>query len=210
MEKKPFKEHRITRSCDKELKPYGKYRPYLEKDFRNRCCYCNMSAELITSPFHVDHFIPKKVFEGKKDYLLTQYDNLMWSCPKCNMSKGDSYEGDLENDDSITNELFYNPVEVDYNDIFYRNKYGQIRSDDPKGQEMIKKLKLYRTIHSAAWILERLEKTTQALDEMIKKEADEDKKKVLEKASRVIAVECVKMEPIFRTIYREKKFEEPN
>ena len=45
----------------------------------------------MTIPYHVEHFVPEKVFKGIRDELRTDYNNLMWSCPKCNLSKGDKY-----------------------------------------------------------------------------------------------------------------------
>lgn len=65
---------------------------------------------------------------------------------------------------TINNELFYNPVEVDYNDIFYRNEDGMIDSDDEKGRRMITELKLYRTLYGYAWILEELDSTAEKLE----------------------------------------------
>ncbi len=141
-----FKNHKIQKTCKEKFDDEKKYRDILKKDFSDRCCYCNMPGGLVTTPYHIEHFIPKKAFEGKRDSLKTDYQNLMWSCPKCNLSKGDKYKGDLEHDDRIVNELFYNPVMTDYNDIFYRNELGGIDSEDPKGREMIRLLKLYRPI----------------------------------------------------------------
>ena len=102
-----FKEHQIKKTCKVEFKKYQKYRPYLEADFKGRCCYCNMPSNLLTISYHVEHFIPIKVFEGKRDSLLTDYENLMWACPKCNLSKGDKYKGDLLKSSKIENELFF-------------------------------------------------------------------------------------------------------
>ena len=203
-----FKDHRIKRTCKERFDKYSKYKPYLEQDFQERCCYCNMSSALLTIPYHVEHFIPIKAFEGKKDFLLTEYANLMWACPKCNLSKGDKYEGDLLNSSLIENKLFYNPVEVDYNDIFFRNEMGGIDSEDSKGREMIKTLKLYRPIHNLAWLIERLEKLSLNLEQAAKKETDNEKKKLLEDAAGKVALECVKKSKLFRAVYNGKQFVE--
>lgn len=96
-----FKDHKIQRTCTKEFKHFRTYAQYLQKDFHNRCCYCNMSDELLTVSYHVEHFIPRKAFEGVRDELDTDYNNLMWACPKCNLSKGNKYKGDLLNSDKI-------------------------------------------------------------------------------------------------------------
>lgn len=167
-----------------------------------------MSSELLTIPYHIEHFIPVNAFKEKKDSLLTEYDNLMWACPKCNLSKGNKYKGDFQNSSKIENELFYNPVEVDYNDIFFRNEIGGIESRDQKGQEMIKLLKLYRPIHNLAWLIERLEKLTLNLEEEAENEKDIERKELLEAAAGKVALECVKKSKIFRAVYNGKQFEE--
>ncbi|MBS5065261.1 MAG: HNH endonuclease [Hungatella hathewayi] len=199
-----FKNHKIQRTCTKKFDYFRSYAPYLQKDFQGRCCYCNMSDELLTVSFHVEHFIPQKSFEGVKDTLKTDYNNLMWACPKCNLSKGNKYKGSLLDNDKIENELFYNPVDIDYNDIFYRNELGGIESDDPKGKEMIKLLKLYRPVHNFAWLLERLENLTIQLDAKEKQEEDEERAKILGEALKKAGVECIKLEQLFRAVYKGK------
>lgn len=205
-----FKEHEIKRTCQKAFEKPSSYRPYLEKDFHDRCCYCNMPQNLITSPFHVDHFIPCKIFKGKRDTLWTDYENLMWSCPKCNLSKGDKYQGDFMSIPGIVNELFYNPTVTDYNEIFYRNEYGGIDSDDEKGREIIKRLKLYRPIHNMAWLVEHLEILWGKLDEEVQQETDKDRKEILNHIKDKIANIYVKQAKAFRAAYNGKVFQEQN
>ena len=158
-----------------------------------------------TTPYHIEHFIPKKAFEGKRDSLKTDYQNLMWSCPKCNLSKGDKYKGDLEHDDRIVNELFYNPVMTDYNDIFYRNELGGIDSEDPKGREMIRLLKLYRPIHNLAWLVERLELLYDRIEDMEKRETDRERRQLLAKIKGKVSDEYMKKERVFRAAYNGMK-----
>lgn len=196
-----FKKHEIHRSCDKRFDMARKYRPYLQKDFHDRCCYCNMPRGLVTVPFHVEHFIPEDAFHGKKDSLKTDYNNLMWACPKCNLSKSNKYEGDLEHSDKIENLLFYNPVETDYDTIFYRNELGGIDSDDPKGREMIKLLKLYRPVHNLAWMVERLERTCNELERRLKSETDPDKRQQMEVAASWLSRIYVQKAQLFRAAY---------
>lgn len=200
-----FKEHKITRTCTVQFDKPRKYAKYLKRDFHCRCCYCNMHEDLVAVPYHVEHFIPEKIFKNKKDYLKTDYENLMWSCPKCNLSKGDKYKGDIESNSKIVNELFYNPVYTDYNTIFYRNELGGIDSDDPKGREMIKMLKLYRPLHNLGWLLERLEKMCDQLEIAINKEKDPERKRLLELAAGKLAREYVKKVKVFRAAYKGNK-----
>ena len=63
-----FKNHQIKRTCKEKFDKYAKYKPFLREDFQDRCCYCNMSSELLTISYHVEHFIPVKAFEGKRDF----------------------------------------------------------------------------------------------------------------------------------------------
>lgn len=200
-----FREHDIHRTCTEQYDMPQKFRAHLQKDFHGRCCYCNMSEDLVTVPFHVEHFIPEKVFKGIRDELRTDYNNLMWSCPKCNLSKGDKYQGDIWDVSKIENELFYNPVETDYNRVFYRNELGGIDSDDLKGREMIKLLKLYRPVHNFAWLLERLEKLCDQLEERQRTETDLGKRQLLESIAGKAARKYVEIEKLFRAAYRGTK-----
>lgn len=79
-----FREHGIVRTCTKSYSSYRAYREYLKKDFKNRCCYCNMHDKTITTPFQIDHYIPIAEFKKnvKYKYLETDYNNLMYACPK--------------------------------------------------------------------------------------------------------------------------------
>lgn len=204
MKYEDFKKHKIHKRKGLQLTPYSKYRPYLSEDFERRCCYCNMCENTITTPFHVEHFIPEKEFEGRKDSLLTDYRNLMWACPKCNLSKGSKYSGNFMESDEIENELFYNPEKTDYNTIFYRNELGAIDSDDPKGRQMIRSLKLYRPIHTLSWLVEKLSDTYDLLENAIAHETDSNRRKKLEEKRDKIANIYLKKERVFKAAYRNK------
>nr|WP_304955995.1 HNH endonuclease [uncultured Acetatifactor sp.] len=205
MKYEKFKDHVIKRTCQESFDKPRKYKPYLQKDFHRRCCYCNMPEDLLTVPYHVEHFIPENAFKGIKDSLMTDYKNLMWSCPKCNLSKGEKFSGDIRHNNKIENKLFYNPVETDYNNIFYRNELGGIDSDDPKGREMIKILKLYRPVHNFALLYERYEKLAVKLEQQQKEETDPERKRMLESAAGKVAMKCVKIGIAFRAVYRDSK-----
>lgn len=200
MKTSDFRTHQISRNCSKQYADFHSYKPYLLADFSRRCCYCNIhetTLELV--PFQIDHFIPQKVFVGKRDELLTQYNNLMLSCPKCNRAKSDQYEGNLYSPE-IENLLFYNPETTDYNDIFYRNDLGGISSDDPKGKDMIKRLKLYRPVHNYAWILEEIERILQQIESQIAL-ADGEKKAKLEAVQGKLAIKYRIMRKYFVSAY---------
>lgn len=159
-----FKNHEIKRTCDKAFNDYSSYKSYLMKDFSDRCAYCNLFDKSIGISFEIDHYIPKKAFENKRPELLSLYDNLVYSCKKCNQIKGSQFKGDVYSV-PLNNELFYNPSVVDYNTIFYIDEFGTISSDDEKGQSMINLLKLYRPINNLAWICEKLNESRFRLNE---------------------------------------------
>ena len=164
-----FKEHTIQRTCKIKYTNYTNYKAYLRKDFSNRCAYCNLHDEAITTPFEIDHYIPKTAFESSRPELKTDYDNLVYSCKKCNRAKSNKFEGDI-NQTPLDNNLFYNPSVVDYNTIFFRDEYGFISSADTKGKNMIKLLRLHRPIHNLAWFCERLAVAIDKLQNRLEKE----------------------------------------
>lgn len=113
--------------------------------------------------------------------------------------------GDKENL-TINNELFYNPVEVDYNDIFYRNEDGMIDSDDKKGRKMITELKLYRTLYGYAWILEELDSTATKLEAAIASgKLTEEKKEQYIKAKHLVDEYYRKVNRNFSAVYKSNE-----
>ena len=167
--KRKFRDYIIKRTCSKQYKKYPEYKPYLKEDFVHRCAYCNLiDSGMITTPFEIDHFVPRDTFKNEWPECETLYDNLIYSCKKCNIAKSNYFKGDISKR-VIQNEYFYNPVETDYGVIFYRNDAGGIASDDEKGRDMIDKLKLYRPIHNMAWICETLKNTREKLNAQIEK-----------------------------------------
>lgn len=200
-----FKSHMITRSSIKPKSQYADYRNDLKHDFCGRCAYCNLSDESITTPFEIDHFIPRVAFKDIRPELMTDYNNLIYSCKKCNNAKRGQFSGDLSVSNP-TNELFYDPVLFDYNNIFYRNELGAIASDDLKGRRMIEILKLYRPIHILGWLCEKINITADKLQEAIKSEDDPNKKDKLERALMNIESQHRKYYRIFIASYNDSSF----
>ena len=206
MKIKDFKTHTITRSAPPHFSSYGDYKPYLERDFGERCAYCNLHSKRITTPFEVDHFIPRKAFKGVRPSLDTDYNNLVYACKKCNVAKSGKFEGDLT-EVTPTNTLFYDPVLVDYNSVFYRNELGAIDSDDPKGKSMIKMLKLYRPIHILAWLCDEICITRDKLQIAIDTESNESKKQEYQKALDGLNAQYCKFVDLFIASYNDSNFE---
>ncbi|WP_235905030.1 HNH endonuclease [Eggerthella guodeyinii] len=205
MDRREFKSHQIIRSVPVNKMNYREYRSDLERDFHCRCAYCNLHKESVTTPFEIDHFIPKAAFDGVRDDLATDYSNLVYSCKKCNQAKGAKFEGDI-NAFEATNERFYDPAKVDYNTVFYRNEYGCISSNDEKGRRMIVDLRLYRPIHVLGWICEQLGHMKDALDRMIEIETNLARKTLLIEARNRMACEYCDKERVFKASYNDPEF----
>ena len=205
MKIKDFKSHRIVRSSPPDQKEYHAYKPFLKKDFCGRCAYCNLLDTAITTPFEVDHFIPRAVFMHGRMNLETDYKNLIYSCKKCNNAKRNQFSGNIGSENP-TNELFYDPTVVDYNDIFFRNHLGAIDSEDEKGKETIIRLKLYRPIHILAWLCEEINETANRLEVAIYREKDALRKQKLELALNRINAQYRKYGRLFIAVYNDKNF----
>lgn len=204
--KRGFRNFKIKRTCKKSFKQYESYRPYLKEDFHSRCAYCNLLDSSITTPFEVDHFIPVDAFKDNWPECETLYNNLVYSCKKCNVAKGKQYSGDILKKE-IQNDYFYNPVQTDYNEIFFRNDSGDICSDDEKGRDMINRLKLYRPIHNLAWICEYLKSTLEKLNNKIDKVGKETESgKIFCKAKSELNDYYILCQEVFIANYNNDKF----
>lgn len=199
-----FRYHKIIRTCQKKYKNYKSYKKNLKKDFESKCAYCNVSDEQITTPFEVDHFVPSKICEEyNRCDLITDYSNLIYSCKKCNLAKSDLYNGS-KIPEELSNDRFYNPVDVDFNNIFYRNIIGGIDSQDIKGRNMIVDLKLYRVFHNYAWISEELFRVRSEIDAKIDKiPAENEKRMKLLEVHRIVTNEAIKYKELFQKVYNK-------
>ena len=66
-----------------------KYRPFLRRDFRQLCAYCERSEAGLggEESFEIDHFRPSWKFPE----LDTHYPNLYYACRKCNLHKSGTW-----------------------------------------------------------------------------------------------------------------------
>src|SRR5437764_1423039 len=65
---------------------YESYRPWLRDEFAFRCVYC-LTREAwgpLIGVFALDHFVPVTI---RPDWER-EYDNLLYACVSCNLSKG--------------------------------------------------------------------------------------------------------------------------
>ena len=149
-EKKPVRDYSGT-----SYKTYGKYKPFLRKNFNKRCGYCDGLDVYAggSRGFQIDHFKPKKTFPD----LETEYSNLVYSCPYCNRAKWDYWRD---------NKGFVDPCSDSYSEILFRNEKGQIKYENEQGQYIYEHLKLYIRRHELIWIIEKLKKQSDKLDKL--------------------------------------------
>ena len=150
----------------KEYKNYRTYKPYLRKDFKQKCGYTNCLDHWFggSTTFQIDHFLPQSKYPDQK----TKYKNLIYSCSFVNRAKSND-EGD-----------YLDPCDSDYNEHFFRTQDGKIMPF-PKSKEgvyMHKKLKLYLKRYSLIWNLELLEKKMFELQEIIEASGDNEAKEL--------------------------------
>jgi hypothetical protein len=65
---------------------YESYRDWLRDEFSFRCVYCLTREQwvLAKGAFAIDHFVPTSINPG----LVTEYDNLLYACVACNLTRG--------------------------------------------------------------------------------------------------------------------------
>jgi hypothetical protein len=66
---------------------YESYRPWLRDEFSFRCVFClgREQWSILPGAYDIDHFVPQSIHpEGRLDY-----DNLLYVCHSCNLSKSD-------------------------------------------------------------------------------------------------------------------------
>ena len=103
--------------------------------------------------------------------------------------------------------MFYNPVTVDYNNIFYRDEFGTINSDDEKGRNMITTLELYKSIYNIAWLLDEIIITRNKIKDKLQEQIDKEVKKELEEALKIINEYYIEVDTIFKNEYYNSTYE---
>ena len=66
---------------------YHMYLPELREDFHYMCGYCGKTEKITKNAFEIDHFIPRKYAEDRKN----DYNNLVYSCYVCNRKKSSKW-----------------------------------------------------------------------------------------------------------------------
>lgn len=159
--------HKIKpiRTCKKKLDRYTSYRPYIKKDFNFSCGYCGDSDKFYGS-YHIDHFKPQG--DIRFSHLKTEYENLVYSCPFCNLSKSNTW---------IDKNGFIDPCCSSYDSHLIRNKKGRIEPLTENGKNMYKHMKLYLLRHELIWVIEKIQSQKEELLKL-KDEVKDDSEKL--------------------------------
>lgn len=169
-----FRENPPNRTFLKTYAKYGSYKPYLAKDFLNRCGYTDCPDFWFggVNNFHIDHFIPWKNYPANPN-LKTDYQNLVYCC---------SYVNILKSNDETS---YIDPCNVDFNQHFTRDNLGNIQPLplSIEANYMYKKLKLYMRRYQIIWTLENIFNKMSNLKKAIEKTKDSELKSDLLQAN---------------------------
>lgn len=150
---------------------YQDHKPNLRIDFNKECGYCGSHDRWRDTYFEVDHFIPKDFFEKNSNIKETDYFNLVYSCRKCNNSKRAKWPSQSEtifNDGKIG---FIDPCDTEYDNLFHRNRKGQIVCNSDLARWIYKELKFGERERQLEliWNLNRLRVLIMNLETELKK-----------------------------------------
>lgn len=115
------------------LNNYKDYRPFLCRDFEFRCAYC-LRYEFFFGggeAAEIDHFRPRHLFPA----LLNDYQNLYWSCRKCNAIKGGKWPGAAQ---VVRGLRFLDPRADDADDHWQTHADGTLTPLTPTGQYTVR------------------------------------------------------------------------
>lgn len=148
-----------------KYKSNSKNKKLLIKDFQNRCAYCNDSDSYTGGyrNYHVEHFAPKEKFP----YLEFVYDNLLYSCPYCNISKSNKWAGETAEENIKGNKGFIDPCNEEYYKHLKRNSDGEIVGVTELGKYMYKELKLYLLRHKILFNIDKAYTKANEIDKKI-------------------------------------------
>lgn len=150
-----IKEKKPVRSYSGEMwRTNSSNKRRLAKDFNNKCAYCD-DYDIYGggyNSYHVEHFAPKEKFP----YLQYTYENLLYSCPYCNISKSNKWISDKAEVSVIAEKGFIDPCTDDYYEHLKRKKDGSIIYTTKLGEYMYYELNLYLSRHRILYNLEQL------------------------------------------------------
>lgn len=136
-------------------------------DFECKCAYCDDYDKYSGgyNAYHVEHFAPKEKFKS----LEFTYDNLLYSCSYCNISKSNKWVGSTVKENIVGSKGFVDPCTDEYYEHLYRNEKGEIQYSTKIGEYMYYELKLYLKRHRILHNLEKIRIRKNMIKETIDK-----------------------------------------
>jgi uncharacterized protein (TIGR02646 family) len=145
---------------------YRLYRNDLRQDFFGACGYCgDDDGRADPSTFHIDHFAPKNLFP---EFELT-YENLVYACRFCNVSKSDHWIGDDPKVPHNGSQGFVDPCSNDYDVHLGRDVDGRIIAKTELGSYVVRKLKLNLIRHELLWRARKARALQEEVDRLIER-----------------------------------------
>ncbi|OPA02100.1 hypothetical protein BHL27_07060 [Bacillus cereus] len=139
----------------------------LAEDFKNKCGYCG-DFDVYSggyNVYHVEHFAPKEKFKE----LEFTYDNLLYSCPYCNLAKSNKWIGKTATESIVGDKGFVDPCTEEYDLHLGRDEEGSIIYKTSLGQYIYMELKLYLKRHKILYNLDKIRLKRNVLKEEIEK-----------------------------------------
>lgn len=180
-----IKELKPSRRKVEEQTRYQLYRKDLRDDFNCACGYCDDSDEFLDkSTFHIDHFAPKSKFPQ----LELVYENLVYSCRFCNVSKSNKWAMYDHTPSNNGTKGFIDPCKDDYEKHLYRSEKGVILPASKLGEYMIKELNLGLIRHEYLWKARQLRKRRLTLAKLLERlpRGSDRREEVLEAILRLV------------------------
>lgn len=142
-------------------------------DFEHKCAYCDDLDKYSggSKMYHVEHFAPKEKFPE----LQFTYDNLLYACPYCNISKSNKWASDNSSLTIVDNKGFVDPCTAEYDLHLRRRENGEIYYLTPLGEYMYFELKLYLHRHQLIYTLEKVHLKLKEMKKEIEKRETENK-----------------------------------
>lgn len=164
----------IRRRTDyKKQNDIQKYTKILREDFGNMCGYCGKDLDIIKCPYQKDHLIPKDIAKkvARLD-LLTDYNNLVYSCRVCNRYKWNRWP--FENvDKTHDNKLgFVDPASDEFDEHLARNEQGKIVPLTDVGKYMCDVFNFSNRLTEIWWKLSIISKEIKEIDAILDEEED--------------------------------------
>lgn len=141
-------------------------------DFKHKCAYCDDYDVYCGgyNSYHVEHFAPKEKFKE----LEFTYDNLLYSCPYCNISKSNKWVGNTAEENIVNNKGFVDPCTDEYYKHLQRDEQGNIIYTTEIGKFMYNELSLYLKRHKILYNLEKVRVKKKLLLEKIKQKKEKN------------------------------------